>query len=67
MKDELIKDKRLLPCPFCGNKEPKIKHVKYDYTSLKIYWVTCDICSATFDSPCDSIIDAVNMWNRRSK
>ena len=67
MKDEYIEDKRLYPCPFCGNRIPKIKHVAYDYSRIKMYWVLCDKCSATFENISDSIDDAVNMWNRRTK
>lgn len=55
--------KRILPCPFCGEKEKLIPIV-----GAKQSWVSCRGCD-TEGPPCptddDSRDQSIDLWNRR--
>ena len=67
-----IDDKRLLPCPFCGEPAAIWYFPQHDRPLLKeAYYVGCtnDNCGCELDHPgaFKSLDDAVSAWNRRAK
>lgn len=65
-----IDDKRLLPCPFCGEPAAIWYFPQHDRPLLKeAYYVGCtnDNCGCELDHPgaFKSLDDAVSAWNRR--
>ena len=67
-----IDDKRLLPCPFCGEPAAIWYFPQHDRPLLKeAYYVGCtnDNCGCELEHPgaFKSLDDAVSAWNRRHK
>lgn len=56
-------DGALLPCPFCGNPEPKLMDAYFNGETQ--YYVNCGCCNAT-QHP-DSRERSIHDWNQRSE
>ncbi|MCX8967403.1 restriction alleviation protein, Lar family [Erwinia psidii] len=55
-------DGELLPCPFCGNPEPKLMDAYFDRETQ--YYVNCGCCNLTMHP--DSKEAAFRNWNERT-
>ena len=54
---------KLLPCPFCGNEDIKIK---YDFGNHNIECTRCCVEMIICGEPCGTDRqDAIDQWNRR--
>ena len=56
----IMSSKKLLPCPFCGEKE-KVKV----YKTNRFYWVECDKCFCCGPIICKTRNGAIERWNKR--
>lgn len=54
----------VMPCPFCGFENPKIREELYSY--FIFYYVICPSCMARGGSKHNKK-DAVELWNLRSE
>lgn len=68
MRPRKKEDKRLLPCPFCGEKQPKERreHERTFFIESNRYAVLCAICEARGPAVCFDE-DEFKAWNTRAK
>lgn len=58
------KEKKLLPCPFCGS-EATLNKPEFLYSRAYIPYCTNNLCGCALDAGYPSKKDAIDAWNNR--
>jgi Lar family restriction alleviation protein len=58
--EEYMSEKKLKPCPFCGESEPDTTNKDGEIA------IRCEYCGA-YGPWADNLADAIAAWNRRAK
>lgn len=56
---------KLLPCPFCGNKNVKITYCEEGCCGSLPIFVECE-CGVMLSIECNTDTQAIKLWNKRS-
>lgn len=62
-----LDDGSIAQCPHCGGDGVVKKNTIVPHDVHHYYYVECELCRASTYMWCDTVMEAIERWNRRAK